>query len=349
MAYDSTTKVITAPVSFYDVQRCLATSKNGLKDFCTHPGINKWSKCKPVINNSIFTAAEPLWWKGDNGKCGLTIPEYSTLAALIAAYDAGAITWPYQQPIGGSSSPFRLTDFKNYFHGATSPLLNWSCSEFGLNLYADSTIGGNMQTRFIDGNDLSIADIANYANWYFGVVITNGTVTRSGSSPTTLVNTGFSAQVPTTGIPIGEYKVYPFISPVPMDQNPTTFIALDGFSKRLVQIYDSQYNVSLLINWNIDYSAVNYTITVENRSALDTLTNVYVMMREDSKAWDATLMQDEVSKTLTNTQVPGNGSVVISGTVTDIDYFAFPSWRFWFIADAGDVKVSTVLRQQSGV
>jgi hypothetical protein len=197
MAYDSTTKLITAPVSFYDVQRCLATSANGLKALCTHTGINKWSKKKPVINNSIFTAAEPLWWKGGDSKCGLTIPVYNSLAALIAAYDAGAITWPYNLPTGGAASPYRLTDFANYFHDATSPITSWTCQEFGLNLYSDSEINAIFDTRFVEGNDLNLADISTFSTWYFGIVMTNGTVTRSGSAAANLLNTGFSAQAPT--------------------------------------------------------------------------------------------------------------------------------------------------------
>lgn len=68
--------VITAPVSFGDVNATIGTAHTDLASLCKDNNINQWAKYKPVPKNKINTpdeydfnagtwAANSTWWKGD--------------------------------------------------------------------------------------------------------------------------------------------------------------------------------------------------------------------------------------------------------------------------------------------
>lgn len=147
MAYDSTTGIISAPVSFRDVQRALGTSRHYLNELCTHQNINVWAKYKPVSFNLIDTTKHPTsgiawldankewngsaqWWKlrglDDNtteeGRnriaCGFSIP-FRDSDSLVSNTDLG--DWVFHRPTGGASSPYRLIDFNKYYSRAVCP------------------------------------------------------------------------------------------------------------------------------------------------------------------------------------------------------------------------------------
>lgn len=47
MAYNPTTRIITAPVSIYDLQQALGVSSQDLATLCENQNVNKWSRYKP--------------------------------------------------------------------------------------------------------------------------------------------------------------------------------------------------------------------------------------------------------------------------------------------------------------
>lgn len=345
MAYDSVNKKISAPVSFYDVQLCLGTDLTYLNELCTHINVNKWSKYKPVVNDNIFTSVSPEWWLGNDGKCGLKITEYGTLAALIAAYNSGTIDWAYQKPTGGAASPYRLTDFKGYYHDATSPLLDWSSNEYALNIASDSTLLVSMQTRAIDAiKSINLFNISDFRDWYFGAVMTNGAVVKACSCATTVLDADFNVNIPIFGTPIGEYDLYPFISNLPIDKNPTKFVALDGFTKKITQIYNSQYSITIIANWDVYLTTCSYTINIQNRGRASIIKNPYVFIRDGSAAWNASFKTGEALSNLYEVSTIANDITIINGTVKVTNHAAFPTWRFWFIGDGGNIKESVDMK-----
>lgn len=112
MAYDSVNKVINAPVSIYDVQRCLAKSANDVGNLCVADNINKWSKFKPVSYPAFGVITDTIL-KSIN--YGLDIQSFSN---YLDAYNNGIF---YNPPTGGASSPYRLHDFDKYNHIAIAP------------------------------------------------------------------------------------------------------------------------------------------------------------------------------------------------------------------------------------
>ena len=185
MAYDSSTQVISAPVSVYDVQRALGNGSPDVGTLCKAATVNKWAKYKPVGKDKINTTDElnnPLtnktwkstatWWKGNNNKCGINYVTKSSIAATKTAIDAKDIIWSRVAPFGGSSEPFRLIDFNEYHHLAFPP--TYALSASNAQLKAGSTLKIMVATSVDDGYSVRFSDIGSFDNYYHTVAIYDG-------------------------------------------------------------------------------------------------------------------------------------------------------------------------------
>ena len=121
--------IITAPVSMSDVQSAIGSSSTDLATLCRHSNINKFARFKPVKFTSIPAITDA------NRKSvahGIIIPDVVTSSSITgsAIMDAASNDWDYEPPTGGSSYPYRLTDFANaenpssygYYHNAVPPI-----------------------------------------------------------------------------------------------------------------------------------------------------------------------------------------------------------------------------------
>ena len=143
MAYSN--GIITPPVRFADVQTAIGLPSTDLATLCKGSNINMWAKFKPVrksiidINSQLNsdkswkldTDLSDPWWSANNGDYGLTYTPYNVslgtgtgsiidaLASLANAINGQLNGWGYQKPNGGSSSPYRLTDFN--YHNTRAP------------------------------------------------------------------------------------------------------------------------------------------------------------------------------------------------------------------------------------
>lgn len=135
MAYDSSTGIITAPVSIYDVQCALGESNIDLGRLCQSSKLNKWSKMKPVT----FPYLEPdrtqrvsaynkqlWWWQGKPGyttiAAGYQIGNYTTTAkgAWITCCGVKYIGLTSASDVLGAFDPLH----NPYRTGSSSPLAN---------------------------------------------------------------------------------------------------------------------------------------------------------------------------------------------------------------------------------
>lgn len=145
MAYNSTTGIITAPVSIYDVMQCFGSGRNDLGDLIANVSINMWAKFKPVrsyqsglldtvsqLSNGVWNnALSSQWWRDTVNAAGLRIGyginpiRRTSLADLFQVYQAGT-QWSHIRPngvdLGGSTYPYRLLDFHQYNNKAPQPL-----------------------------------------------------------------------------------------------------------------------------------------------------------------------------------------------------------------------------------
>ena len=163
--------IITAPVSFGDVNGTLGTSHTDLHSLCQDGNINRFSKNKSVRYNSpaVLAAADFL-----AAGYGLSAP-----AAFYANTQNPDATWQYLKPRANTDWA-RLSDFNNYAHNCVCPFGFEVSGELGsivgIVLYTNS--GANIITpsgRSWQGDrNLSVADIltANgFGDYYLGFCI----------------------------------------------------------------------------------------------------------------------------------------------------------------------------------
>lgn len=117
-------------ISVSDVKQMLGESSNSVGKLCVSANINKWSKRKPVEINAPVVDRNKEWWRGDDLTCGIALPLFDSLSALVAwrvnGTGAPVNGWNYQRDDAGYQRPkryYRLGDFIGYFHEAGAPVL----------------------------------------------------------------------------------------------------------------------------------------------------------------------------------------------------------------------------------
>lgn len=122
--------IISAPVSIKDVQEVLGETSNDLAPLCKSGKLNMWSKHKPVVLPKLFTDGDSEWYKGArdtdfyNGvnccgirKVGTNLGHFVTTPQTLQTFVFNmAASLTYIRPSGGTSSPYRLSDFDGYDH-----------------------------------------------------------------------------------------------------------------------------------------------------------------------------------------------------------------------------------------
>jgi hypothetical protein len=112
-----------------DVQVVIGSQSTDLGTLCSHINIYKFARFKPVRYPSVGLITNA---NRQSVAHGIVIPDVvrSTSLSGAAIQDAAANDWDYELPAGGSSSPYRLSDFGNaenrngngYYHGAVPPI-----------------------------------------------------------------------------------------------------------------------------------------------------------------------------------------------------------------------------------
>lgn len=132
------------------VANAIGAASNDVGTLCSHSNVNKWAKHKPIEYNKVTGLSEQDFI---NANYGLSAQEDSqiktyqwcntgTLAALIYPSE-----WVYNKPQGGSSSPYRLGDFREYNHYAASPIADINDIEV-TQQNVDEYLNGTNLTKF---------------------------------------------------------------------------------------------------------------------------------------------------------------------------------------------------------
>lgn len=233
--------IITAPVTIQDVQITIGDASVDLGDLCQSGKINKWARFKPVAVNTLFPAVNPsesTWFKGMDGKCGLFLPISTTvndlktqvlLTTTARDWTFNFATIPPTRPVGGTESPFRLTDFNNYNHLAESIILNqvMSTNVNNSNNFVGEVTFQNILTNLTDSVDrtnLGFGDFYMFLNegpWYLAICISTISGTPKWKTRTTSIfvreTIGSDVQTITIAgseIPAGAYSCFLFLSDV---------------------------------------------------------------------------------------------------------------------------------------
>ena len=102
-------------ISVSMVKAELGAATNDVGRLCTHPNVNKWSKYKPVRLKKVTGLTESDFKQANFG-FNILASSDSPSVDILSRY------WDYLKPIGGSATPFRLGDFRQYDHNEGKPL-----------------------------------------------------------------------------------------------------------------------------------------------------------------------------------------------------------------------------------
>lgn len=222
--------IISAPVSIDDVKSVLGEGSNDLATLCKSTNINMWSRHKPVIHPSLFDENAIV---GTDGNFGFNIPKFTSVKALYENYMKyanedglypGDEGWniptngvTYVHPTGGSSSPYRLGDFKSYDKNATCLM-----HDFDINTYTDEELSFIISIdKDSGGTQIPFRDIATYKNCYFGVAFLRDdslaihSILTSNNKNDNFLKTTFVYQNLVNLL----YIAVPFMSPIPHLKN----------------------------------------------------------------------------------------------------------------------------------
>lgn len=166
-------------ISIPMVARELGTTENDLGRLCIHPNINKWSRYKPLRHSSVTPLTAPD--KEASGFGVFRLPSSSEVGLL-----------EYFKPLGGSTSPFRLTDFGGYNHQALRPSLDTTFLDFSRGMFGNVPISENITYHTVITNldmlktlknegyrFISIYDISNNNNTFIENILIEDSMTTA--------------------------------------------------------------------------------------------------------------------------------------------------------------------------
>lgn len=202
---------ITAPVSIDDLKNLFGEGSGDLATLCTSPKINVWAKYKPTVYPSPFPDD---WYKAKDGNYGINITVENgknNWKDLVAEYSKAnnGYTTLYNKPTGGASAPYRLGDFRGYFHNAAPEVRDY----LGMNVFIRENDTNQILTEYspvtADGLQISYFEFAAFKDKYFGYIITD----KSKSTLmyiTTASSVGtFVVPLPKNALQVGDYLAFP--------------------------------------------------------------------------------------------------------------------------------------------
>lgn len=147
--------IISAPVSIDDIKAVLGESSNDVATLCKSSNINMWSKKKPVRLANPFPDINGTWYRADDDDLGIQINKGAN--TNLGTLYAGA-SFVYKKPGGGSTQPYRMSDFIGYNHNA-KPFLY--CESLGSIVTVDA-FTGETSTNMLDikKGDISLYDFS---------------------------------------------------------------------------------------------------------------------------------------------------------------------------------------------
>lgn len=302
------------------VKSTLGASTNDVGALCIHPNINRWSKYKPVVLATVAPDRSSSWWRSTNGNCGLIIPNFSSISALISHVDSNGADWAYQKPTGGSTSPYRLADFGGYEHTARRPFNpNTPAQQY----YKDTTSAPiSMNTISPSQYELSLSDIGNafnIGNMYFGVALSQGGVYKHITEvDTIMVAGGGGIELPISTFTEGIYNIYMLAASTKkttFDGNATgVFIPIPN-GKFTIEILNI-YKVRLYITGEItlgDKNVLDFTVALENNDTVqNTRTGITVGWRYGDNAIGAPSETGEGSEYIATMTAAANSTQTLS-------------------------------------
>lgn len=326
--------VITAPITDSDIKAVLGISTTNLAAWCTAEEVNKWAKWKPVSFNKIaqLTAENfrdanygidliPSWGRADY--------MFNFLFASQSDRQRNTNWWPdcdvqkqalsleywiWQPPTGGSTSPYRMTDFENYYHEAEAPIKPISGNTIKISPMGVMRIvfpRGAQTTKTLKLDDLTWpgSSSVSIGNMYFGIFAKRTSGTGVNPSVCALMKNGDSfvmmrevlggdyivnVQLTASNTNYeGTWKIFPVIcretfnqSAAPPSGSQPCLCPLTNHDKNPITV-SIEYGQVVIINAfgyrdMTDYKSIYVNVTVRNQNATEWRWRVTVQLYNSS-------------------------------------------------------------------
>lgn len=239
--------------------------------------INPFSKHKPVRLNKMFCqdidSSEPNymenWWTGDDGNCGLVPYSVSHYTNIPEKMVGGMNGWIYQLPLGNSSSPYRIGDFRAYKADALPMLHDFYVPSRVMGSSTQSSITGTCAVEVDDLYNLSFADFPIFKDYYFGMYIRakNGSGYAYKTSDIPLGEGGTDVTISALGLSEGGWEAYPFICTKKQDgviENIANYYTIPMVQKVDFEIVNTLMVIKVEAYYNYNNAGKKTSVTISS-------------------------------------------------------------------------------------
>ena len=214
---------IIAPVSIDDVKSVLGESSNDLATLCKSSNINVWAKYKPTVYPSPFPDD---WYKAKDGNYGINITVEngkSNWKDLVGEYSKTNNGYGnlYNRPTGGTNAPYRLGDFRGYFHDANPEVSDYLTTSVFIRESDTNQLLVNYNPVSVDGSQISYFEFAVFKDKYFGYIITDKSKTNLMYITTASTVSSFTVPLPKNALQVGDYLAFPMFCSYNYSSNHT--------------------------------------------------------------------------------------------------------------------------------
>ena len=282
---------ISRPVAIYDVQRAIGNGSTDLATLCKASTVNMWARYKPeTAVTGLTTLGIPpitLQQRTLNGYSieAKTSAGVGSISTLVDRLRAGTQQdcFTYKQPYGTIASPYRLTDFENYWHGAPCPIT----APYNPTDILGVTQQGTLQLYYyvdVQGSEYGLglkdlrfqSDSQQLSNYYFGVLIYNNNTYAAATQDHVMGSTQQEGlDVTLTGVPqaTATYQMVPFFSTRPFasasESGTGTIYPMIWASQEIHTASEAQYIAISTWGfvWDNDMQTVRFKYSVVNRTS----------------------------------------------------------------------------------
>lgn len=275
---------ITAPVSIDDVKSVLGESSNDLATLCRSSKINVWAKYKPTVYPSPFPDD---WYKAKDGNYGINITVKNGMSNwkdLIGEYSKtnNGYETIYNRPTGGANAPYRLGDFRGYFHAANPEVKDYLITNVFIQESDTNQLLVSYNPVSVDKSQISYFEFAEFKDKYFGYIITDKSKANLMYITTASTVASFTVPLPKNALQVGEYLAFPMFCSYNYSSNHTlhamTCYAIPNLvgGKHLSIISQSTSTASNFASITAKQELDRIKVTLKMKETANTVNNVSV-------------------------------------------------------------------------
>lgn len=356
-------EIINIP-SIFSIARTLGLSVSDIGTLVSNLKLrtNKWSRYKPVNwpNELFIYFVNENWWKGEDGKCGLNIRTYNgpgsfnIVDSFLYNLKKGGIKWDYLAPTGGMESPFRFTDFKNYYHEAIMPIGEIGDEQYYLDVNGNITIQFELTVSDDNLYNLTLSDITiegvKLSEYYLGVLLYNesesyalaGSVNKMGTGDLTINLKNMIGY-------LGKWKLALFTSSVIVDQNGQLqdgiYIPIEKQQYSIeIKKYGTLYEILPQGYWNMQNNVVSFDIYAKNDgSSAITINNVLIILLYTTGSQKPEEGEVVTQMNIGSIDIPASTTIAISNPDNYFSHIKVQGRTYWLAGRADNV--TTVYNQ----